>query len=259
MVRLAAQNGLNAICEKPLCPTHAEATALIAEIGDRIRLMVNENWRYRPYYTIIGQWIREGRLGSIVHYRISLKRSNMLRNAEGVVPALVRQPFMAKEQRLLIAESLIHELDVTRSLLGELDVVASRIGHGSGTVIGEDVATVLLESENGVAAVVEGVLCAAGHHIRSPDRLEIAGTRCSVLLDNAVLKLFGTEEEEHVFDEVETRQKCFDLSIQHFVDCNRSGKPFWTSAKDQLGTLKLVEDAYRLAGTMRMYREKVPA
>jgi predicted dehydrogenase len=253
MVRLARDNKVHAISEKPLCPTLAEAEALVAEVGNSIRLMVNENWRYRPYYTLIGSWIREGRLGKIVHYRISLKRANMLRNAEGVVPALARQPFMAKEHRLLVAESLIHDIDVTRSLMGELDVIASRIGRGSDAVIGEDIATILMENKQGVSAVVEGVLCAAGHHIRAGNRIEIAGTRCSVLLDNAVVKLFGAEEEEHVFDEVEMRQKCFDLSIQHFIDRVCDGKPFWTSAQDQLATLKLVEDTYNLAGPIRQH------
>ncbi len=253
MVRMARDHKVHALCEKPLCPTLAEATALVDEIGDSIRLMVNENWRYRPYYTLIGKWIKEGRLGKIVHYRISLKRENMLRNAQGVVPALVRQPFMAKEERLLVAESLIHDIDVTRSLMGELDVIASRLGRGSDAFIGENIATILMENKQGVTAVVEGVLCSAGYHIRAGNRIEISGTRCSVLLDNAVVKLFGAEQEEHVFDETEMRQKCFDLSIQHFIDRVRDGKPFWTSAKDQLGTLKLVEDTYNMAGPVRQH------
>jgi predicted dehydrogenase len=253
LVRLACSNGIHAICEKPLCPTLADAKALVAEIGDKIRLMVNENWRYRPYYRLIGSWLEQGRLGKIVHYRIALKRANMLRNAQGVVPALARQPFMAKEHRLLIAECLIHDIDVTRSLMGEMTVIASRIARGSDDVIGEDVASILMETEKGVPAAVDGVLCAAGHDIRAGNRIEITGTRCSVLLDNAIVKLFGAEEEEHVFDEAEMRQKCFDLSIQHFVDGVRSGKPFWTSAQDQLATLKLVEDSYEMAGKMRLH------
>ena len=254
MVRLARDHGVHAICEKPLCPTLAQAETLVDEIGDTIRLMVNENWRYRPYYTLIGRWIREGRLGKVVHYRMALKRSNMLRNTEGIVPALVRQPFMAKEERLLVAESLIHELDVTRSLLGDLTVIASRLGRASHAVIGDDIATVFMENADGVTAIVEGVLSAAGYPIRTGDRLEICGTRSSLLLnDDGILRLFGAENEEHRFDEIEVRQKCFDLSIRHFVDQVRSGGPFWTSARDQLGTLKLVEDAYNLAGPIRQF------
>ena len=251
LVRLAAHHGVHTLCEKPLCPTHAEAVALVSDVGGSIRLMVNENWRYRLYYTRIGDWIREGRVGAIVNYRIALWRSNMIPGADGVPIALKRQPFMAKEARLLIAECLIHELDVTRSLLGELRVVAARIGRASHQVIGEDTASILIETAGGVPVTVEGVLSAAGHPARTGDRLEIAGTRCSVLLDDAVLRLFGAEQEEHRFEESEARQSCFDASIQHFVDRMASGEPFWTSAEDQLETLKLVDDAYALAGSLR--------
>lgn len=80
--------------------------------------------------------------------------------------------------------------------------------------------------------------------------MEIAGTRCSVLLEGAVLKLVGAEQETHVYDEAVVRQDCFNASVQHFVDQVRSGGEFWTSARDQLESLRVMEDAYRLAGTL---------
>lgn len=98
---------------------------------------------------------------------------------------------------------------------------------------------------------VDGVMTAAGHDRRAPDRLEIAGTRCSVVLEDAVLRLIGTEEETHHYDETEVRQGCFDASIQHYVDQLRSGGPFWTSAQDQLAGLRVMDEAYRIAGAPR--------
>jgi hypothetical protein len=88
--------------------------------------------------------------------------------------------------------------------------------------------------------------------------LEIAGTRCSVVLEDAVLRLFGAEEETHRYDEAEVRQGCFDASIQHFVDQLGSGRPFWTSAQDQLAGLKVMDDAYRMAGTPHRLASAVP-
>jgi predicted dehydrogenase len=58
----------------------------------------------------------------------------------------------------------------------------------------------------------------------------------------------GAENETHVYDEAQVRQDCFSASIQHFADQVRSGEPFWTSASDQLESLRVMEDAYRLAG-----------
>jgi predicted dehydrogenase len=42
-------------------------------------------------------------------------------------------------------------------------------------------------------------------------------------------------------------QACFDRAIAHFTDCLRTGAPFETAPEDNLETLRLVEDAYRLA------------
>ena len=98
---------------------------------------------------------------------------------------------------------------------------------------------------------LDGVFTAAGYQTRAGDRIEIAGTRCSVVLDNAWLRPIGAEAEEHRWDESQQRQACFDLSIQHFIDRISDGAPFWTSAEEQLGTPKIIEDAYAAAGDIR--------
>ena len=49
VVRLAAERGLAVLCQKPLAPTLAEAQALVEQVDGRCRLMVHENWRFRPY------------------------------------------------------------------------------------------------------------------------------------------------------------------------------------------------------------------
>ena len=249
MVRLAARHGIHALSEKPLCPTLAEAEALVAEVGGTIRVMVNENWRYRAYFRKIAEWLQAGKLGTITLARMALWRSSMLPRAEdGKIHALTRQAFLAKEERVLIAESLIHEIDVMRALFGELDVLACSTGRACAGIVGEDSATILLRTGYGLTVTIDGVMTAAGHDTRAPDRLEIAGTRCSVVLEGAVLRLIGAEQETHVYDEAVVRQNCFNASIQHFVDQVKSGGPFWTSAEDQLGSLRVMEDAYRLAG-----------
>lgn len=249
MVRLAAQHGVHAICEKPLCPSYDEAVALVEEVGGRIRVMVNENWRYRAYFRQIAAWLQAGTLGTITLARLALWRASMLPRAEdGRVHSLTRQPFLAKEARVLIAESLIHEIDVVRALFGEVEVLACSTGHHCPEIVGEDSATLLLRTPYGLTITLDGVMTAAGHETRAPDRFEIAGTRCSVVLEGAVLTLMGAEQASITYDEDTVRQDCFNASIQHFVDQVRAGGEFWTSAKDQLGSLKVMEDAYRLAG-----------
>lgn len=256
MVRLAAKHGIHAMSEKPLCPTYEEALALVREVEGSIRVMVNENWRYRAYFRQIAAWLQAGKLGTITLARMALWRSSMLPRAEDEkVHSLTRQPFLAKEERVLIAESLIHEIDVIRALFGEVEVLACSTGHHCPEIVGEDSATILMRTPYGLTITLDGVMTAAGHETRAPDRFEIAGTRCSVVLEGAVLKLIGAEQETITYDEDTVRQDCFNASVQHFVDQVKAGGEFWTSAKDQLGSLKVMEDAYRLAGETPVLRQ----
>ncbi|MGI9421576.1 MAG: Gfo/Idh/MocA family protein, partial [Hyphomicrobiaceae bacterium] len=48
MVRQALARGLAVLCQKPLAPTLAEARGLVDDAEGQIRLMVHENWRFRP-------------------------------------------------------------------------------------------------------------------------------------------------------------------------------------------------------------------
>ena len=80
----------------------------------------------------------------------------------GPGPGLVRQPFLAALPRLIIAELLIHHLDVVRLLVGPLRVRACRVQRVSPDVIGEDAATILLEGPGGASVTVEGNMSARG-------------------------------------------------------------------------------------------------
>ena len=53
--RLAADRGVAILCQKPLARTLDEARVLVNDVDARVRLMVNENWRFRPHYRRIKQ------------------------------------------------------------------------------------------------------------------------------------------------------------------------------------------------------------
>ena len=129
VVRLAHRHGVHALCEKPLCPTFDEAQALVAEVGDGIRLMVNENWRYRTYYTLLGQWVREGRLGTIVHYRIALKRASLIPNPDGTIRPSMEAKFRQIHRFVELLSPLLTE---ARLLAGEHPLRVTDMGAGKG-------------------------------------------------------------------------------------------------------------------------------
>ena len=73
LARLAADRGVHVCCQKPLTPTVREAEALIACVGDRVRFMVHENYRFRPHYEQVGEWLRAGRIGRVLHARMTVR------------------------------------------------------------------------------------------------------------------------------------------------------------------------------------------
>jgi len=247
-VLAAAERRIPVLCQKPLCPTLAEADDLIRKVGRRTRLMVHENWRFRPWFREARRWLDAGLIGDLLLARMTLLSSAMLPDASGERPALVRQPFMAGEHRLMIAEVLIHHLDVMRYLCGPLRLVSARTLGSIPEVKGETLAAMCLETADGCPVEVTGTMTAPGFHARPSDRLELIGSRASLVFDDWTLRLLGPSPRKMRFDPDKGYQESFDAAIAHFVSCLRSGAPFETDPVDNIETLRLVEHAYWAAG-----------
>jgi predicted dehydrogenase len=250
-VRLATARGLAVFCQKPLTPTLREAIALVDEVGTRVRLMVHENWRFRTNYRQAKAWLDEGRIGTIRGARMLVRGAGLLPDADGKLPALVRQPFMAKETRMFVAESLIHQIDVVRWLVGPMKVVAASLGRVCPEIVGEDRATIAMMTGDGVPVTMDGDGAAHGYPPRSMEELEINGTRCTLRFADSKLSLSGAESVTIPYERDAIYQASFDGCIRHFVDCLASGAEFETAPADNLETLRLVEDTYALAGPVR--------
>ncbi|QGY02421.1 Gfo/Idh/MocA family oxidoreductase [Methylobacterium mesophilicum SR1.6/6] len=248
LVRLAAERGLPILCQKPLAPTLAEARALVAAVEGRARLMVHENWRFRAYYREAAAWLRAGCIGQPFAARLELVTSGTLPDEAGLFPALERQPFMRDEARMLVAEVLIHHLDTLRLLLGPLRVVACATSRTCSDLAGEDTALIQLAGPDGVAVQVFATFAAHGAPPASLDRLEILGRDGAIRLQGAELSMTGREPRTRTFDLAAAYTDSYAAAIAHFIDRLDDGAPFETAPADNLETLRLVEDCYRLAG-----------
>jgi predicted dehydrogenase len=248
LTRLAADAGLHVCCQKPLTPTVREAEALIAEVGDRVRFMVHENYRFRPHYVQARRWLEDGRIGDITHARMTVRSQGMIDVDDTPAFLLQRQPYLKDFRRLLIFEVLIHHLDVMRTLLGPLKVEAARIAKVNRSLAGEDVAVILMRGHNGLTAVVDGNICAPGYGPMPADRLEIMGTTGTLVFDRDRLFLAGSGESPMVFDLAKNYQACFSSAVGEFVRGLREDKPFATDRLDNLETLRLMESCYVAAG-----------
>jgi predicted dehydrogenase len=248
LTRAAADAGLHVCCQKPLTPTVKEADDLISYVGERVRFMVHENYRFRPHYLLVKRWLDEGRIGAITHARMAVRSAGMI-EVGGVPPFLLnRQPYLKDFRRLLIFEVLIHHLDVMRTLLGPLEVISARTTRVNRELAGEDAAAILLQGANGLTAVLDGNISAPGYGPMPADRFEIMGTRGTLLFDRDRLALVGSDAPPVVFDLAASYQACFSHEVRDFVEGIRDRRPFATDRLDNLETLRLMEACYRAAG-----------
>lgn len=243
---MAARRHLAILCQKPLAPTLAEAEVLVEEVQRLgVRLMVHENWRFRPHYRRIGDWLRAGRVGEVRTVNVALLTSGLLPDAGGNLPALVRQPMLATLDRFLLMEVMIHLVDTVRFLIGPLTLTGARLGKSCAAVRGEDRASLLLTATGGASVSIVGDFMAHGHPAEQFDRLEILGTRGSITLERDRLRLCGESAEDVGLDLPSNYRASYAGAIQHFVDRLCDGAPFETSPSDNLETLRLVESAYQ--------------
>lgn len=243
---LAADRGLAILCQKPLAPTLAEAEALVAHVGTRARLMVHENWRFRPHYRRISEWLRGGRVGDIRTVTMSLFTSGLVADAAGHYPAIDRQPMFATLERLLLMEVLIHHVDTLRFLLGPLALAGAAVGRSCPAVRGDDRATLFMTTAAGAGVALLGDLAAHGYPVEQRDRLEIIGAAGTVLLEGDRLTLVRGDAaaEEVVVDLAANYDASYIAALTHFLDRLDDGGAFETSPADNLETLRIVEQAY---------------
>jgi predicted dehydrogenase len=248
LVRQAADRGLAVLCQKPLAPTLAEARALVADVTGRTRLMVHENWRFRPYYRQIGQWIRDGRIGRVVQAQMTVLSAGLVPDANGKLPVIERQPFIATLERALVTEVLIHQIDALRFLLGEMTVAYARLGKGSAGIRGEDRAFVAFDAAHGAAVGLLANLVTHGEPPLKPDDLVLVGETGTIRLAGDTLRCHGAQPAEQRCDLPACYLDSYAATIAHFVDALASGREFETAPADNLRTLQLVEDIYARGG-----------
>ena len=252
----AAAAGKHVLCQKPLAPSYEDAAAIVE--GCRragARLMVNENWRWRPWYRAARQVLDTGALGRLFALRLSLRTDATVATPQRPPERLfAQQPFMSTMSPLIMMEIGPHHFDVVRYLFGDPSGVYARTHQVSPHVAADDVATALLEYPDRTA-VVELNWHAIGYTSdRSkrlhPDELLIEGSEGSLAIreDGQVQLAFRDGRRETVA--VETANgywRSWRDTLAHFAACLASGAPFETPGEQNLATLRLVFDAYESA------------
>lgn len=152
-IRIAAERGVNIICQKPFCGTlaQAEQAAVIADEAG-VLLVVHENFRFQPWYQFIKQLLDDGLLGQVYQAQFRLRPGD----GQGQDAYLQRQPYFQKMKQFLIHETGIHWVDTFRYLFGEIQSVYAHLRKLNPVIAGEDSGLLIFAFDSGVQAIFDG-------------------------------------------------------------------------------------------------------
>jgi D-apiose dehydrogenase len=250
LARLAANKGINVLCQKPLASTLAEATA-IADLCDAagVRFMVLEMWRHLPVLRDLRGALDQGSIGPVHMMRLLGHRRPMNRS----YPVDANQPYFAEMPRLLVYEMMIHYIDGVRFLMGDVESVYARTMRVNPLIAGEDHALVVFGHESGATTYLDCSWASPTDRemkVGSSDML-IEGRDGSLHLDpydgelrhitnagTTVLKRYDTGGRQG------PGSPAFTSCIADFAGAIRHGRPFQSSGRDNLKTLAATLAAY---------------
>jgi predicted dehydrogenase len=257
LCRVAADYGVDIICQKPLAPTY-DQTLQLAEIVRRAkgRFMVHENWRWQPWYRRIKQLLAEGTLGEFFHIAVQTRMGD----GWGRDAYLARQPFFRDYPRLFIFETGVHFLDTFRFLFGEISSVYARVARRNPVIKGEDSALLLCQFAGGGTAVLDASRyneCEAADPRYTFGRLRIDASKGHIEMnEEGVIRVKLLGQPAFDIDYAPSRHGFTGDSVhavqRHFVDCVLGGKSFESTLDDYLKTVRLVEAGYQSAATNRV-------
>jgi predicted dehydrogenase len=211
LVEAAAARGLDALCEKPLALTLADATAMAeAAAAAGTTLMVAHVVRFFPAYRALRDALVDGTVGDVE--RIHARR---------VSPFPDWSDWFADEDRSggLFHDLAIHELDFCRWAVGPVDRVFARSAERGGRPRGH----ATLRFANGAVGTVEaGWDRPSGGDLHSA--VEVAGTAGRLAHDSAgdaPVRL--TDDEGTATDPAEGRDG-YRRQLDAFVRCVREGE-----------------------------------
>lgn len=254
LTELAAKHGVHVLCQKPAAETREDLLSMIAACDHAcVRLMIHENWRFRPWYRAMRAAIGSGSIGRPIRLRLSHRDTRALRP-----DGFADQPYFSEMPRLLLFEMGPHVVDTARFLLGEVESVFATLDRFGPGHVGEDAVTLLLRFASGALGLIDLSWCALAEQARAEWALNdtvIEGTEGMLRLrtDGAIdrISLEGRYEripvplpaDDHVY------RDAYIATQSHFIEGLTRGTPHETSGGQTLATMDVLWAGYRSAQT----------
>ncbi len=227
LVELAADLGIDVICQKPLAWSMEDAAAMVETCkAAGVRLMVHENWRWQTPIRAVKALLDQGVIGQPFFGRISFRSD---------FDPFAGQAWLRETPRFIIIETGTHMLDVARFLFGDPTSLFATTSRLNPTIQGEDVATIMLALPDATCIVDLSFATHTAQEIFPQTLITVEGSEGVVQLDADyrlhIIRPDGVEtrilpEPEHPWT---TRpwhvMQDSALQIQrHWVDCLRTGR-----------------------------------
>jgi len=251
--------GKHLLCQKPLAETLADAYAIILA-GERAgrKVAVNQQMRWSAGIAAARDLIQRGFIGQPTDAQIQVS----------TLTPWGMWPWLAESPRLEVTYHSIHYLDALRALFGEPAWVTSRhTRYPDQTARAETKTITVLDYANGLQALV-----AVNHADESPDgyaTFRFLGTEGIIKGTIGLMYDYprGRPDTFEVHRHKDTPDGWHSLQLEglwipdafigpmaSLMQAIQTGGEPVTSAQDNLGTLRLVEAAYRSAAENRSVR-----
>jgi predicted dehydrogenase len=257
LVEMAARREAHILCQKPAALSRVDFRAMIeACVSTGVRLMIHENWRFRPWYRAMRAEIDAGSIGRPVRLRIAHRDTRALR-----VDGFQSQPYHASAPKLILMDMGCHLIDTARYLIGEVQTVSATIGHFGRRNVGEDMAMLSVYFAGGALGFFDLSWCTFPDLARPEWALNetvVEGMEATLrLLPDGSLELVSpTGERERrtvpLPPDDEVYVEGYVATQRHFIRGLLTGEEHETRASDNLRTMEVVWAAYRSAEEGKM-------
>jgi predicted dehydrogenase len=234
LVETAAAQGCHVLCQKPVAPTWRESIEIV-RICQRhgVRLMINENWRWQPWYRAIKALIDTGAIGPVTTITLTRHEADALST-----PPFPNQRYFVEMERFLLIESVIHLIDVARFLGGRIEEVACDMRRLSGRTKGEDNVHLHLRLEGGAWGIIYSTRCSEPCMVNPLcDSVRVEGRDGVLRLERdgtlTVKPLHSPAfQHEYAIPTAGYRGDSVRAALEHFADSLSAEKAFETQGED---------------------------
>ncbi len=256
MVELAAENGVAAICQKPLAWDMADAKSMVKAMSDKgLPFMVHENFRFQTPMRKIKEIIDSGAIGRPFFGRISFRTAHDVYSA---------QSWLVESERMIIVDVAVHLFDLARYFIGEPNTIFTSAHRVNPRIKGEDSATILMDMPDASCIVDASYETRSDHSTYPQTFVIIEGTKGAITLsaDYHLQVVSGTSVTNEVVvipDHGWTSEPWNGIQDsvvnvnKHWIECLKTGGTPETSGEDTLKLLDITLGAYESAESGQVF------